>query len=308
MGNTKIEWAEKTWNPIRATRKSDGKQGHYCQKISPGCVNCYAESLNRWRGNGKPYLLRELPQLDLYLDEEELLAPLHWKKPAHIFPCSMTDLFADFVPDEWIEKMYAVMALADKHTFMVLTKRPERRRRWYETIGDGGEGMRSAMVEGMVQYIYSKLHPEDKDVDMWLAVHLPLKNVWEGTSICTQAEARKHIDAVRNTPASLRWLSLEPLLERVDISNYLWDSVVRFVITGGESGPKARPTNIGHIRDIGAQCRVADVPVFVKQLGRHPVVQTEEGVPLLGPLDLTDPKGGDMDEWPSDLRVREMPK
>lgn len=337
---TSIEWTRnadgtegESWNPIRARRKSDGKRGWFCQRISPGCTHCYAAAMNRWRGNGVDYAVPALDEVELYLDEDALLQPLRWKKPRSIFVCSMTDLFADFVPDEWIEQIYAVMALAYQHTFMVLTKRPERRQCWYRQIETGSganEGWRSAMVEGQAQSIYTKLHPdEDPDhIGMWLAVQLPLPNVREGTSICTQGEAEDLIPVTLKTPAALHWLSMEPLLERVEISGWLMPSfhvntrgctkpldmktgellmkmgraaykqhggaLIDWVVVGGESGRGARRCDEEWIHSIVQQCRAAGTPCFVKQLGSHH--------PAPG-----DSKGGDWLWWPEYLRVREMP-
>src|ERR1051325_7770043 len=139
MGDTKIEWtrnadgtAGKTWNPIRARRISNDERGWYCEHVSEGCRNCYAEKMNRntYFGNGLEYKPATLPQVELFLDEKILQQPLHWSKPQNVFPCSMTDLFGRWVKDEWLDQIFAVMALAKQHTFQVLTKRPERMREY----------------------------------------------------------------------------------------------------------------------------------------------------------------------------------
>lgn len=344
---TSIEWTDFSWNPIRARNRETGKVGHYCQRISPLCKNCYAASMNVWRGNGVDYTVPGLAQVELYLDEEALMQPLRWRTPRNIFVCSMTDLFADFVPDEWIERIYAVMALADKHTFMILTKRPARRLKWYQGIDeDGGEGMRDVMVEGQAQAIYANLHPDEKDtVSDWLAVSLPLKNVREGTSVGTQKEADEFVPVMLQTPAALRWLSMEPILEAVSLlssgGGTRWlggqrgcgemhrgngspecprelhhhhddrcKPGVDWAVVGGESGTSARPTNIDHIRSVVRQCQGAGVPVFVKQLGKHPV-QPREADGVFVPdyeFQMADAKGGDPSEWPEDLRVRQFPE
>lgn len=308
MTKTSIEWTDYSWNPIRARRKSDGKRGHYCQRISPGCKNCYAASMNRWRGNGVDYTVPGLEEVELYLDEKALLEPLRWRKPRNIFVCSMTDLYADFVPDEWIERIYAVMALADKHTFMVLTKRPARRLRWYSGIEEDGvfhEGFRGAMVEGQAQGIYSKLHPDEEDVNMWLAVHLPLENVWEGTSVCTQKEAEELIPITLQTPAALRWLSMEPLLEAITLEelpsvsgvgrylNALSNAGVDpgadiptkldWVVCGGESGHGARPMHPDWARGLRDQCQAAGTPFFFKQWGEWEPFGLSKSVKTISP-------------------------
>ena len=316
MAKTSIEWTKnadgtqgESWNPIRARFKGDGKKGWYCQKISPGCAHCYAERRNRWIGNGANYNVSDLRTLDVYLDEKALLAPLSWKKPTTIFVCSMTDLFGDWVPDEWIEMVYAIEALCPQHTFIHVTKRPERRLQWYRGI-DGVDGFRDAVVEGTAQSIYSKLHPEDKNVDEWLAVQLPLPNVIECVTICNQDEADRHVPVLLDTPAACRGLSLEPLLEAVNLHaafcrygdpskpEQRWcegicesRKGIGLVIVGGESGPGARVCFVEHIRSLVQQCAVAGVNCFVKQLGANSVYR-EDGLEM-GPVyyDVSTPEG-----------------
>jgi protein gp37 len=125
--NSKIEWTDASWTPVRARRKDNGKVGVACVKVSPACKNCYAERFNMRNlpvhGTGLPYTVEALDQVEIFLDEEMLLVPLKWKKPRKIFVCSQTDLFGEFVPDEMIDRVFAVMALCPQHTFQVLTKR-----------------------------------------------------------------------------------------------------------------------------------------------------------------------------------------
>ena len=132
---TKIEWTDETWNPIR--RAVDGSfAGHGCVKVSPGCKTCYAERMQPRFGAPARYAEQDMSEATLYLDETELLKPLRWKKARMIFVCSMSDLFWEKIPDEWIDRIFAVMALAPQHTFQVLTKRAERMRdhlNMYET-------------------------------------------------------------------------------------------------------------------------------------------------------------------------------
>jgi protein gp37 len=223
--------------------------------------------MNNWTGTHVDYTVPGLAEVELYLDEKALLEPLSWRKPKQVFVCSMTDLFADFVPDEWIGKIYAVMAEADKHTFMVLTKRPSRRLKWYS----GGV--------------------------------IPLKNVREGTSICTQKEAFEHIPVIGQTPAELRWLSIEPLLEDITLPPDL-KVYVKWVVVGGESGTGARKCDTNWIRSIIRQCKESKVPCFVKQLGRN---ATDTLGKMRGAM-FSHAKGGDINEWPHDLRVRQFPE
>lgn len=136
MGDkTGIEWTESTWTPIRARNKVTGKVGWHCTHASPGCVFCYAEAMNKRLGTGLPFKPGHEKDIELFLDEEMLTQPLRWKRPRMIFVCSMTDLFADFVPDAWIDKVFAVMAMSPQHVFQCLTKRSGRMRAYCSDSG-----------------------------------------------------------------------------------------------------------------------------------------------------------------------------
>lgn len=325
---SKIEWTDSTLNPIRARHKETGKVGWHCTKPSTGCKGCYAEAMNRWRGTGLPFVPASKGKIDVFLDLKVLEKPLHWKKPRKIFMCDMTDLFHEDVSDDDIGAVFTMMANAQwikGHRFQVLTKRPERMKRIVESIGatiaeqakgrDNGDGTRS------------------------YALHFsfPLNNIWLGVSI-EDRKSLSRLDALRDTPATIRFVSLEPLLEdlgRVDLTGIHW------VIVGGESGPGARPGDVAWIRSIVAQCQAAGVACFVKQLGSQPrgicdwelheseppqwldEHGTSQLVSEQGPFDLchaindfwwpckpklNDKKGGDPAEWPEDLRVREFPR
>lgn len=210
---TDIEWTDATWNPVTG-----------CTKVSPGCKHCYAETFaERWRGvAGHPYE----QGFDLRLWPDRLELPLRWKKPRMIFVNSMSDLFHEGVPFEFIRRVFETMEKAAWHTFQVLTKRSER------------------LAE--------------------LAPDLPWPpNVWMGVSI----EAARYLgraDHLRKVPATVRFLSLEPLLESLgalDLSGIHW------VIVGGESGPGARPMDATWVREIREKCLAAGVPFFFKQWG-----------------------------------------
>ena len=263
-----IEWTDATWNPVRG-----------CVKVSPGCAHCYAETFaERWRGvKGHPYE----QGFDLRLMPEKLNEPLTWKKPRRVFVNSMSDLFQDGVPDQFLHDVYHIMEQARQHTFQVLTKRAAR----------------------MQQYLEWRYGP-DADVPHG---RIPSRHIWHGVSVENQPAANERVPLLMHTRSAVRFLSVEPLLSPVNLDG-LWgypgsarsDQLARWpihwVIVGGESGPKARGSELGWYRDIVAQCRAAHVPVFVKQLGRYPC-----------DLALHDRKGGDMTEWPEDLRVREFP-
>lgn len=240
--NTKIEWTDATWNPIRARSRGTGRVGWWCSRISTGCKHCYAERMNRRLGNRVSYAADKINDVELFLDEKTLEEPLRWRRPRRVFVCSMTDLFHEAVPDHFITDVFSVMAEEPKHTFQVLTKRPERMLRW--------------PLHGL--NIFQE----------------PLPNVWLGVSIET-AEYLWRSDTLKNAPAAVRFLSLEPLLGplRLDLSGIHW------VIAGGESGPNARPAHPDWFRSVRDQCVAEGVPFFFKQWGEwEPADNYRQGV------------------------------
>ena len=301
-----IEWTDATWNPVRG-----------CEKVSPGCAHCYAETFaERFRGvPGHPYE----QGFDLRLVPEKLTEPLSWKKPRRVFVNSMSDLFQDGVPDDFIDRVFAIMALTPQHTYQVLTKRPERMHAY----------MNAPDVRQRVALAAAKI---DGDPAPEMVVRFwPLLNVWLGVSVENQHFADERIPLLLQTPAAVRFISAEPLLGPVDLSAYLpvltiggveMERWLDWVIVGGESGPKSRPFDVAWARSIIAQCKAAGVPVFVKQLGARvqiassPLAEWHGSVRLLaGPnggmgrvIGLQDKKGGDPAEWPTDLRIREFPE
>lgn len=319
---SKIEWLNggETWNPIRAEVLEDirdeqgrvvipkGTIGWFCTKKSPGCAGCYAEAMNLWRGNRLKYIVGNLEKVRIFLDEEVLLKPLRWKKPRLIFPCSMTDWMEKYVPDEFRDKMLAVMALTPQHTYLTLTKCADRQREYFTS---------AELYKRLLRWA-------DWIVGISDPARFPLKNHWLGVSAEDQKYADERIPLLLQTPAAVRWVSAEPLLGPIDLTtlpvadrplarkdalsgrdyvSHFYEgghNKLDWVVVGGESGPGARPFNIEWARQIVAQCEAADVPVFVKQLGAKPY-ETETHFAL------KDKKGGDPSEWPEDLRVREYP-
>ncbi|BBZ65791.1 hypothetical protein MINS_12200 [Mycolicibacterium insubricum] len=178
---TAIEWTDATWNPVTG-----------CTKVSPGCDHCYAETIaERFRG-GPAY-----PNgFDITLRPHKLDQPLRWKRPRRIFVNSMSDLFHDSVPDEYIAQVFAVMALAPRHTFQLLTKRHAR--------------MRSLVGRGLLDLV----DQTGAKVELW-----PLPNVWLGVSTENQQWADIRIPALLDTPAAVRWISAEPLLGPIDLTD-----------------------------------------------------------------------------------------
>ena len=262
---TEIAWCDATWNPIRGG----------CTRIAPGCVNCYAErmmarglpGLNspttgepfavmtaagpRWTGKGE-------------LIESQLEVPLHWKRPRRIFVNSISDTFHKDVPDEWIDRIFAVMALCPRHTFIVLTKRGKRMREYMTTVY-----MCNRVLEQMVAMT------PDRGVWAWDGMAEMFKRIWLGVSASTRPDLDAQIEHLRATPAAVRFLSLEPLiadLGTIDLSGIGW------VIVGGESGPGARPMHPDWVRSIKDQCVAAHVPFFFKQWGEW-LPSMQDGAP-----------------------------
>lgn len=331
---SKIEWTESTWNPIVGTH---GRWS--CSKASPGCANCYAERQNL-RFGGPRYVVGNDT---LQLKDPTIYAPLRWVRPRRIFVCSMTDLFEERVPDHWIDRIFAVMAAAPWHTFQVLTKRAERMRdyvtRLTADLEHAGNGARWDAARRPL-WLWAKEHRPKmvEGIGVWLANPvLPLRNVWLGVSVESQKWANARIPCLTETPAAVRWLSAEPLLGPIDLGpffgradGHVWreclcneidpsdrpcivcecraeygrESGIGWVVVGGESGSGARPFDVAWPQSIIAECRGAGVPVFVKQLGRHPFT-TIDGAPV--PLTLSDHRGGVPEDWPESLRVREWP-
>jgi len=338
MSKTSIEWTDYSLNPLRA-RGPNGKSGHHCVKVGPGCKNCYSSRFQPRLGLPLFQEQRSDPPT-LFLDAKTLLEPLKRRKPTKFFWCDMTDMFGEWVPFEWIAACFAVMAATPRHTHQVLTKRPERAREFfawvnersdqygsdlasiehvlaasyaYET-GDGSDSDHDDRLDDMLERIRDGYRPDNSDLP-W-----PLPNVWLGVSVEDQQRADERIPLLLKTPASVRFLSCEPLLGPVELRDEDWTTKdylrgtehlqgsskalpgkIDWVIVGGESGPGARPTNLDWIRSIVEQCRAANVPCFVKQAGARPV---DDGVRIR----LADRKGGDLEELPADLRIREFPR
>ncbi|HWD17694.1 MAG TPA: phage Gp37/Gp68 family protein [Verrucomicrobiae bacterium] len=216
--NSKIEWTDATWNPVRG-----------CSKVSPGCVHCYAETFaERFRGvPGHPFELG----FDLRLVPEKLGDPIRWSKPKKIFVNSMSDLFHEDVPDEYIEKVCRVMLAANWHTYQILTKRADR----------------------MSHLLLGKLRDAAK-----------ASHIWWGVSVENRKHGLPRIEKLRESKPAVAFLSVEPLLEglgKMDLRGVHW------VIVGGESGPGARPIEPSWVRAVHDECRAHEIPFFFKQWG-----------------------------------------
>jgi len=213
-----IEWTDATWNPVRG-----------CTKISPGCAHCYAETFaERFRGvPGHPFERGFEPRLV----PAKLAEPLRWRMPRRVFVNSMSDLFHEDVPDDYIAAVVRVMLHASWHTFQVLTKRSDRL---------------AALLAGRLQLAAAQPH------------------IWWGVSVENRKHGLPRVECLRGTPVAVRFLSIEPLLEDLREINL---SGIDWVIVGGESGHGARPMRVEWARSIRDQCRSAGVAFFFKQWG-----------------------------------------
>jgi protein gp37 len=229
--HSSIEWTDATWNPVRG-----------CTKITSGCAHCYAETFaERFRGvPGHPYE----QGFDLRLVPEKLAQPLQWRHPRMIFVNSMSDLFHEAVPDDYIVKVARVMQLVNWHTYQVLTKRAERMR----------------------DLLRSKLRFMAKE-----------EHVWWGVSVENRLQGLPRIEHLRAMPAAIRFLSIEPLLESLGDVSF---AGIDWVILGGESGPGARPLEEAWVLEIRDRCVRGGIPFFFKQWGGRQ--KTRAGRQLLG--------------------------
>lgn len=283
MGDrSKIEWCDASWNPIRARNQKTGKVGWHCEHACEACRFCYAESMNRRLGTGLEFKPGHRADIEIFLDREILLQPLKWKRPRAIFAGSMTDLFADFVPTEWLDEIFAVAALASTHRFMFLTKRAERLRQ-YLTVDQLAALSKCPEARiGRAAMAIARARGERVDDPWWDAWwEWPLPNIWLGVSAGEQKTADERIPLLLKTPAATRFLSGEPLLGPLDIFRYLvgeeepglcgnaigWTPPIDWVIAGGESGREARPMHPQWARSMRDQCARAGVPFFFKQWG-----------------------------------------
>jgi protein gp37 len=300
MSTTKIEWATHVWNPIVG-----------CSVVSPGCTNCYAMKMaarleamgRRTDVDDNGYATGWINPLQHYCGTTKssnagavwtgkvamapdsiLTAPLRWRKPKRIFVNSMSDLFHENVLDEWIDLVFAVMALCPQHTFMVLTKRADRMRGYFAARQDGDPWAEAA--DEIADLIGMDDHPvvlEPRDI--------PIPNVWLGVSVENQKAADGRIPHLLGTPAAVRFISAEPLLGPVDLRHFDlpggYEEVyplgaptgvefgtgegpgprLDWVIAGGESGPGARPMHPDWARSLRDQCAEAGTAFFFKQWG-----------------------------------------
>lgn len=288
--HSKIEWTEATWNPITG-----------CSRASEGCRHCYAALLAATRLKNHASRVG-LAAIDAHgeakfngqvrFNEQWLDQPLRWRRPRMIFVCAHADLFHESVPDEWIDRVFAVMALAPQHTFQCLTKRSARMREYLTARN----GMGDSHLCRAINEIPAKMGNRHG------ALSMPLPNVWLGVSVEDQQRADERIPDLLATPAAVRWISAEPLLGPVDLTNlsmapfehshaswksrttdslagHYWGEArsgkdgpykipsLDWIVCGGESGKGARPMHPDWPRSLRDQCHAAGVPFFFKQWG-----------------------------------------
>ena len=309
MGKTKIEWTEYSWNPVSG-----------CTPISEGCQNCYAKRMaNRLRGRcGYP---ADEP-FKVTLHKDRLEEPLRLKKPRRVFVCSMGDLFHEDVPFEFIASVFGVMANSLQNTYMVLTKRPQRMKEFFDWLYLSAASY-YARDHRTVPYDDDRINVFIMKIASEYGINLdfmrkwPLFNVWLGVTAENQARADERIPILLQIPAAVRFVSVEPMLGPVDLPEYLppvttkdfyakmlpdgrIDSGYRkkldWVICGGETGPGARPMHPDWVRSLVLQCKNAGVPIFVKQMGS-----------VWAKAHSSDRASNRPEEWPEDLRIRELP-
>jgi protein gp37 len=322
-------------------KSPDGSQGFTwnciigCQHASSGCANCWAERLaatrldhqsayhgltsgGRWTGEQRFF-------------PERLAEPLRRRKPAGIFVCDMSDLFGEGVTNEQIAAVYGVMAETPRHLFYVCTKRAKRRREWFKWANSatgGGVQLGPMAMDGTLSGCYRTQVPMFVKRGVW-----PLPNVIELTSVEDQKTADERIPDALETPAAVRGLSVEPLLEAVQLDTAVLgckghlaetfgNPLIHWIVLGGESGPRARPCRVEWIRSIVRQCAWAGTSCFVKQIGSTAIGDGDDvsdevarewdadggNVWAKQRLPLRARAGADPAEWPADLRIRQFPQ
>lgn len=267
MTKTKIEWADRVWNPVTG-----------CTKVSEGCRHCYAETMAKRFWKDRKFS-------DVQCHPDRLIQPMSWKKPSRVFVNSMSDLFHPDVPFDFIDQVFAVMQKSICHKFMILTKRPEQMKAYYDHL------------EGENRFRYLESAYRWLEMDPPVVTMFPFSNIWLGVSVENQKAADERIPLLLKTPAAVRFLSCEPLLGPVDLWKFAtreetfgsmydhrgsypfyqhlafenkpmkYHEGIDWVIVGGESGSSARPMHPDWARSIRDQCDEAGVSFFFKQWG-----------------------------------------
>jgi len=339
QGDDGIAWTDWTLQLVRFRSKATGRAMNWCQKISPGCASCYAERITRrFHGAQHSYTPSGRELVEPFLDRDALRELVTTRRRGMCFVEDMSDLFGEWVPDEWHDECFTAFAHSPL-TIQVLTKRADRMRAY---MTDPKTPLRVLAQRAMTR-------ADCAIVGERVSQRWPLPNVRLGVSCEDQPRADERIPHLLATPAAVRFVSLEPLLGPIEMSPYWMRGKcaepscgayaaqcecgagltrIDWAIIGGESGPKARPCDVAWVRSLRDQCRAAGVACFIKQLGsraydsehlcgtwapydkRTPTKPDGDGGEMaLGNLVLLkDGHGGDPAEWPDDLRVRELPE
>jgi protein gp37 len=301
---SKIGWTKSTWNPVLG-----------CSKVSEGCHNCYAETLAlRYGWSKKPWAARFADE-NVVLKPGKLTLPLtpKWDEPRMVFVNSLSDVFHPNIPDDYVDMMWGVMALASQHTYQILTKRPDRMRDYMKGLTTGRikrgavAALKPTKIDTGINNIMELLPKKHQDTLTALTDPV-LPNVWMGTSVELQKWVDPRVSALVDTPARIRFLSCEPLLGPLDLMDWLepttdsctcgvpenmahlghesfcgrLESKISWVIVGGESGAKRRPFKMEWARDIKEQCEATGTAFFMKQIGafksgQHEYVSEADG-------------------------------
>ena len=305
--SSEIEWLRspdgtkgESWNPITG-----------CSPASSGCLHCYAAGI-AGRGMCEDHrgLTRTVKRRNergrlvklavfngtIHLHPDRLLAPIRMRKGKRIFVNSMSDLFHEGVPFDFIAAIYGVMAVADQHTFLVLTKRAWRAPQFFAWLHDG-DGAHHRINDAVRKYVpgwEDRVGSPQKN-GMVLDRPWPPRNVHLGFSAEDQPNWDSRIADFSDVEAYVRWVSIEPQLGPIDLHMHASSPAVQWVVVGGESGPGSRPFDVDWATSLVAHCDHVGIPVFVKQLGTKPIRSGE-------PLILHSSKGCDPDEWTGPLQ------
>lgn len=339
---TSIEWADYSSNPLKFKLRGKAQPINLCVPASPGCANCYAAAIQK-RFHNVDYAKRVMDKAKPVLVEKELQHILNFKpkppfkngrdRPA-VFIGDMTDLFGPWVPFDLLDKILAACMLRPDVDWLFLTKHPGRMREYFLMVQDDDKDLQRFVNAGA-----DITDDYEGSAGALAQLDWPVPNVWLGTSAENQDQADKRVPELIATPAAVRFVSAEPLLDSVDLQaipyqpatgsddddysdclggilrNHERNAGLDWVIVGGESGAGARECDMTWIRSVVKQCGDAQVPVFVKQAGSKPYSWTcAAGANCTHPdcskrpWRLKDPKGGDPTEWSPDLRVRQMPE
>jgi len=352
LNNTSIEWCTQTWNPVRGcTRVSKGCMNCFAEVIAgrfSGKGLAFEGFATRTPAGGRW-------TNKVALMPGKLAEPFSMRQPELIFVNSMSDLFHEDLGFSATSAIFGVMAACPQHTFQILTKRPQRALEYFAWLTKRGEDGKQLFPDDPEDWrirqllnVSARRAGADMNPDArqnhggpW-----PLPNVWIGVSVEDQETADERIPQLLRIPAALRFVSYEPALAGVNFSNWLFGRVepcancprdedcncgftprhqlegeagLHWIIVGGESGNEARPFDLAWAREVIYECGIAEVPVFVKQLGSHPMTRLSPSAELalkafggrgqgrLEPMRFRSRKGGDVTEWPAGLAVRQIP-